>query len=475
MRRALLLAVALSSASCLKVWDVGGPFACADDGNCQGGLTCDDGVCCQPGGSPACPTLAVEGACPGGASPVTYFRDTDGDGFGDATKGRGFCGQPRKEAWVLDATDCDDRDGTVNPRATERCNGVDDNCNGELDEGTPRTAFYRDDDGDGFGEDCATCAVAACARPKGYAARGGDCSPRDATVFPGAPERCNNVDDNCNGQRDDPPFLDVESPGFDGGTFACLTGQPGACSAGGLQCVFSAASNRFETVCVPRVAPSTDVCGDGVDQDCDGAADDAPGCGGPLSLTRVTGGRSAALALTLADTIADSKLPARCLRREASAAPMAWLSPSWIGNDALKHVWFVEAPAGTFWDLSKSGATLHLDFAHTEVGGTGAVQPNPPWGDGSWFKSPVITLCGEKEADYRRWVPPASGIMSAASPFVVDVPLSAAPAQWTVEGQGSGFDLSRVRALELTVSPVQASASSPVTFRISFSADAGFR
>ena len=60
-----------------------------------------------------------------------------------------------------------------------------------------------------------------------------------------------------------------------------------------------------------------------------------------------------------------------------SAAPMAWLSPSWIGNDALKHVWFVEAPAGGFWDLSKAGATLHLDFAHTEVGGTGAVQANP--------------------------------------------------------------------------------------------------
>ncbi len=65
-------------------------------------------------------------------------------------------------------------------------------------------AWYLDRDGDGFGVDEA--ALAACAAPPGYAARGGDCDDADADVFPDALEVCDGLDTNCNGAVDDDPW-----------------------------------------------------------------------------------------------------------------------------------------------------------------------------------------------------------------------------------------------------------------------------
>ena len=48
-------------------------------------------------------------------------------------------------------SDCVDNDDTVNPQANEICNGKDDNCDGLIDEDV-ETVFYRDSDGDRYGE-----------------------------------------------------------------------------------------------------------------------------------------------------------------------------------------------------------------------------------------------------------------------------------------------------------------------------------
>lgn len=66
-------------------------------------------------------------------SAVSYYRDADNDGYGDATDVMMACGA--LAGYVLNNTDCDDTNMAVNPAATEVCNFVDDNCNMVVDEG----------------------------------------------------------------------------------------------------------------------------------------------------------------------------------------------------------------------------------------------------------------------------------------------------------------------------------------------------
>ncbi|MEW7289015.1 DUF6443 domain-containing protein [Aquimarina sp. 2304DJ70-9] len=65
------------------------------------------------------------------------------------------------------------------------------------------TAYYRDLDGDGYGSN--SSAVCRNTRPAGYVTRGGDCNDNDADVYPGATERCDGKDNDCNTQVDEIP------------------------------------------------------------------------------------------------------------------------------------------------------------------------------------------------------------------------------------------------------------------------------
>lgn len=479
MRRVTLAAlVALSG--CFTPWDVGGPWACSADESCPGGLTCDDGVCCVPGGAPACPTLPVEGACPSGAAPATFFRDRDGDGAGDPATTRAFCAAPVKEKWVTTGDDCNDTDVAIGPRATERCNAVDDDCDGEVDDGTTRSTWYVDGDGDGFGEDCPTCTRLACAQPPGYADRAGDCAPMDALRFPGAAERCNGTDDNCNGLPDDPPFSDVENPGADGGArFDCMTGRPGVCAAGGTQCVFDVGLGRFQPTCVPRQAPSPDVCGDGVDNDCSGQADDPPGCGGPPVFVSAKGATVRAVAVPLTGLpTTGSRLPPRCIADEAGREEMSWLNPAWIATTGVRHVWVIEAPPGFPWDLSSPQAAVALRFVvANSIAGSSS---QGLWGDDTWFRGPVVNVCGEAVGEVHRLVPAAGTALSGnASSVAHTVPLWGAHPGWTEESGPMALNRRRVRSLEVVVSPRPTDGSPPaqdlVTFTLEWLPDAGLR
>jgi hypothetical protein len=127
--------------------------ACPADALAQNGTPCTGGFC-------------QDGTC----SPCNAQVDADFDGSNQCL-------------------DCDDSNGLVHPGAVETCNGLDDNCNGKIDE-----TF--DVDMDGF----SVCSTDPLTR---------DCDDTKASVHPGAPELCgangqgNNIDDNCNGFVDE--------------------------------------------------------------------------------------------------------------------------------------------------------------------------------------------------------------------------------------------------------------------------------
>ena len=94
-------------------------------------------------------------------------------------------------------------DGVDGCDALEVCNGVDDDCDGLVDDADDSlvAGWYVDADGDTFGEEAAT--LASCERPEGYANRAGDCDDGDALISPLADEVCNNgIDENCDGLDD---------------------------------------------------------------------------------------------------------------------------------------------------------------------------------------------------------------------------------------------------------------------------------
>ena len=62
--------------------------------------------------------------------------------------------------------DCDGTDAEVHPSGTEVCNGIDDDCDGSVDEGAGGSVWYIDADGDGYGD--AEDTVEACVAPEGY-------------------------------------------------------------------------------------------------------------------------------------------------------------------------------------------------------------------------------------------------------------------------------------------------------------------
>ena len=129
---------------------------------------------------------------------TTWYRDTDGDGFGDPTNTLEAC-EPG-EGMSSNGSDCNDGNAAVYPGADELCNGIDDNCDGAIDEGGLDT-FYRDADGDGHG--VPDDSITGCDEVDGYARLDDDCNDADATISPSAEEVCNAEDDDCDGDIDE--------------------------------------------------------------------------------------------------------------------------------------------------------------------------------------------------------------------------------------------------------------------------------
>jgi hypothetical protein len=130
--------------------------------------------------------------------PTTYYTDADNDGFG-AMIGLGLvlCTNPGA-GYATNQNDCDDTDFDVNPDATETCDGTDNNCNTQVDEGLTFVTYYVDADNDGFGTGAAQ---SLCEDPGvGYSLNNTDCDDAINTVYPGATEIADDgIDQNCDG------------------------------------------------------------------------------------------------------------------------------------------------------------------------------------------------------------------------------------------------------------------------------------
>ena len=158
--------------------------------------------------------------------------------------------------------DCNDNLPYINPGATEVCNSVDDNCNGEIDEGVT-TIFYGDDDEDGYGDP--NDAVELCNQQPGQVTQGDDCRDDDAAVNPDATEVCDGIDNNCDGETDEDLIVsmydDSDGDGYgitSSETRGCVT--PGKALAGG----------DCDDDDITRYPGAPEFCGDGIVNDCDG-------------------------------------------------------------------------------------------------------------------------------------------------------------------------------------------------------------
>ena len=166
--------------------------ACDDDNDGDGfsvDVDCDDtDPNINPGAAEVCDDVdndCDEEVDEDALDATTWYQDADGDGYGDPENTLRECTKP--EGYVSNGTDCDDTASNIHPDADEVCDEIDNDCDGQVDEGAlDATIWYQDADGDGYGNP--EISVLGCSVPAGYVANSDDCDDFDASIkYVGAP------------------------------------------------------------------------------------------------------------------------------------------------------------------------------------------------------------------------------------------------------------------------------------------------
>jgi hypothetical protein len=241
-----------------------------------------------------CPA-PVEGEGCAESDKITVYADNDKDGFGAPETAKEVCppvdseGNPTGEVprgFSPNDDDCDDLRSEVNPGGIELCDGFDNDCDTESDEGLRSIVFFIDGDGDGFGDPDLDLAISSCGAPAGYVDNTADCDDANAAIHPDAVEVCDNdIDNDCSGFADDQDvtldkttastwYLDGDGDSY-GNTYADPTSLDEVriqCISPGAEWVLNADDCDDDQLFInPSVA---EICNH-VDDDCDQLIDDS--------------------------------------------------------------------------------------------------------------------------------------------------------------------------------------------------------
>lgn len=273
---------------------------CTGDGDCPDGYTCADGGCkksdgmceCNAAGialeaSTTCAITNTHGSCEGTrgcgsgglsrcyaetpAAEICNGRDDNCSGEADEGTSGAECELTNEFGTCIGVVQCTDGQPLCVGRApaAEICNGVDDNCNDQIDEGSPDVdeddiADCVDDDWDNDGSK----------NPD-------DCQPYNQDVHPGAVDVCNGVDDDCSRLIDDGAAAGCGCYAC-GGIQGCLTAcDTNADVVAGYVCDtgdFDDDENTHEclpSVCGNSIVEAGELCDDGENV---GAYDGCFGC-----------------------------------------------------------------------------------------------------------------------------------------------------------------------------------------------------